>query len=67
MPTPPAVLVADLTETKPEPPGNIATDPVAGARYSADLESWGERLRAAGLRACRWLKTNGAAVACPEN
>jgi hypothetical protein len=47
--------VEAATEPKPAPPADIASNPASGATYSADLESWGERLRSAGLRVCRWL------------
>lgn len=66
MPTPPAVLVSDVTEVKPQPKGDIVNDDTAAATYSADLESWGERLQAAGVRVCRWMAANGAAVECPR-
>lgn len=52
---PPAADVEGATEPKPLPPVNIATDAQANAQYSADVESWGERVRAAGVRVCEWL------------
>lgn len=62
---PPADLKA-VTEAKPEPTDAIATDPVAEAHYNAAVESWGDRVRSAGLRLCRFFaaqKTPG--VDCP--
>jgi hypothetical protein len=49
------------------PGDEIATDPVAEARYNAALESWGERLAAAGARLCRFYRRTGmrGLASCP--
>lgn len=54
-PLPPVADVEAATEPKPLPPVTIATDAKANAQYSADVESWGERVRSAGVRVCEWL------------
>lgn len=54
-PLPPAADVEAATEAKPVPPVTIAIDARANAQYSADVESWGERVQAAGVRVCEWL------------
>lgn len=54
-PLPPAADVEAATEQKPVPPIDILTDAQANAQYSADVESWGERVRSAGVRVCQWL------------
>ena len=49
--------LADLkavTEPKPVPGDEIASDPVAEAHYNASVESWGDRLYSAGSRICRF-------------
>lgn len=56
-PLPPKQDVEAATEAKPTPPADIAVNPVSGATYSADLESWGERVRSAGVRVCEWLNS----------
>lgn len=48
-----------MTEEKPLPGDEIATDPQAEAQYNADVESWGERLKAAGERLCRFFDDTG--------
>lgn len=55
-------------EAKPEPTPAILTDPVAAADYDAAIESWGDRVHDAFVRACRSLKAAGApyAFACGE-
>lgn len=53
---PPPADLAALTEPKPVPRDEIASDPVAEAHYNAALESWGERLLAAGGRLCRFYQ-----------
>lgn len=61
--------VADLqavTEPKPIPPASILMDTSASDRYNAELEAWGERLQAAGIRLCRYFKVQGMATDCPE-
>lgn len=56
---PPPADLAALTEPKPVSSDEIATDPVAEAHYNAALESWGERLSAAGARLCRFYRRTG--------
>ena len=56
-----------MTETKPVPTDEIATDPVAEASYNASVESWGDRLRAAGVRLCRFFDDTGMkGLDCPD-
>lgn len=55
---PPADLQA-VIEPKPVPGDEIAVDPVAEAHYNASVESWGDRLRSAGLRLCRFYQRAG--------
>lgn len=50
-----------MTEAKPVPSAAIVTDPVAEAHYNAQVESWGDRLRAAGGRLCRFFDKTGMA------
>lgn len=57
--------VEAMTEAKPIPPVEIATDEEAAVQHDADLESWGERLHSAGARVCRWFNFNGADFDCP--
>jgi hypothetical protein len=55
-----------VTEAKPLPGDEIATDPVAEAHYNASVESWGERLRSAGVRLCRFFDATGMkGLDCP--
>ncbi|SFG47679.1 hypothetical protein SAMN05518801_13211 [Novosphingobium sp. CF614] len=63
---PPSADIRAVTETKPLPPASILTDTTASDRYNAQLEAWGERVRAAGVRLCRYFKTEGMKVDCPE-
>ena len=44
-----------MTEAKPIPSDAIATDPQVEAQYNADVESWGDRVSAAGGRLCRFF------------
>lgn len=53
---PPLADLRAVTEAKPVPGDEIATDPVAEAHYNAAVESWGERLHSAGLRLCRFYR-----------
>lgn len=65
---PPLADVKAATEAKPVPDDAIATDPVAEAHYNADVESWGDRLSAAGGRLCRFfeaIKMPGL-TGCPQ-
>ena len=61
---PPAELQA-VTEAKPIPDDAIASDPLAEAHYNAALESWGERISAAGGRLCRFFVRTGMKLDCP--
>jgi hypothetical protein len=55
------------TESKPVPTNAIATDPVAEAQYNSAVESWGDRVRAAGVRLCRFFDETGMkGLDCPE-
>ncbi len=58
--------VSAVTEHKPVPTDDIVTDPKASALYNASVESWGDRVSAAGRRLCRFFKARGMAVDCPE-
>jgi hypothetical protein len=61
---PPRAEIERLQEAKPAPTIEIVTDEVKRELYNAELESWGERLSAAGRRLCRWMNDNGAAFDC---
>lgn len=66
--TPPAADLRAAIEPKPVPPADLVTSEEAAARYDAAVESWGERLNAAGGRLCRWVLANGGTLpfSCPE-
>lgn len=57
MPSRADVLAA--TEKKPAPTADIVTDPTASALYNAKIEAWGDRVRSAGVRMCRYFKRTG--------
>ncbi len=62
---PPADLQA-VTEAKPVPVDAIATDAAAEAHYNAAVESWGDRVSAAGGRLCRFFDRRGMkGLTCP--
>ena len=63
---PPVADIRAVTEAKPLPTDAIASDPVAEARYNAAVESWGDRIRAAGMRLCRFFAETGSDVICPR-
>jgi len=63
---PPAQDIAAVTEAKPKPSPDILTDPAASDRYGASVESWGERVQAAGVRLCRFFVAQGMKVGCGE-
>jgi hypothetical protein len=64
---PPAKDIAEVTERKPAPKGEILTDADAGDLYDSDIEAWGERVRAAGMRLCRFYERTGMPdIACPK-
>lgn len=52
-------------EAKPVPTADILVSETAAAKYDADVELWGDRLRDAGLRICNWAKDNGMKIVCP--
>lgn len=56
---PPLAEVTAVTEAKPVPGDEIATDPLAEAHYNAAVESWGDRLHSAGLRLCSFYRRMG--------
>lgn len=62
---PPRAEIQAVTETKPIPPASILTDTTASDRYNAQLEAWGERVQAAGVRLCGYFKGKGMQVDCP--
>jgi hypothetical protein len=56
-PNPP---VADLAvEAKPVMPDAAISDDAAAAKYSSDIEGWGDRGWATVGRICRWAEANG--------
>lgn len=64
---PPVEDLKAVTEAKPIPTDEIATSQKAADQYSADVESWGERVSAAGGRICRWVKrTHKVRIDCPK-
>ena len=54
-PPPPAADVEAVTEAKPLPSPEAVTDAKAKARDDEAIESWGERIRAAGVNLCLLL------------
>jgi len=63
---PPPADIAAVTEAKPLPSPDILTDPAASDRYGASVESWGERVQAAGVRLCRFFAAQGMKADCGE-
>lgn len=62
---PPAVEdLRAVIEPKPKPPISILTDPAASDRYNAEVEAWGDRLRAGGMRLCQLFEAQGVAAHC---
>lgn len=66
---PPKVLPSHLdieavAQAKPKPTAAILTDPKANDLYNHEVEAWGDRIHAAGLRLCRFYKDLGEAVTC---
>lgn len=53
-----------VTEAKPKPSPAVLTDPAASDRHNAAIESWGERIYAAGVRLCRFYDRQGMALDC---
>jgi hypothetical protein len=64
-PPPPEDLRA-VIEVKPKPPVSILTDSTASDSYNAEVEEWGERLRAAGMRLCLFYSAQGSPVDCTK-
>lgn len=62
--TPPIADIETATEAKPRPTAAILTDPAADARYNSAVEAWGDRVRAAGVRLCRFYRDVGVKVEC---
>ena len=63
---PPAIDVEATTESKPIPSVEAVTDATAKARDDEAIESWGERVQAAGVRVCNWLNENGGEFECAD-
>ena len=58
--------IVEVTEAKPAPGPDILTDPEAGDRYDSAIEGWGDRVRAAGMRLCRFYERTGMpSLQCP--
>jgi hypothetical protein len=65
---PPADDLKAVVEPKPVPSEDIATSDQANADYSAAVESWGDRISAAGGRLCRWtVRVYKTKVDCPKD
>lgn len=62
---PPVADMQAAVEAKPVPTADILVSETAAAKYDADVELWGDRLRDAGLRICNWAKDNGMKIVCP--
>lgn len=64
---PPVADLKAVTEPKPIPTDEIATSQKAADLYSAEVESWGDRISSAGGRICRWVeRTHKVNVGCPK-
>lgn len=55
-----------VTEPKPVPSDDIVLDRTgkASALYGSKVEGWGDRLRAGGVRLCKFFKAQGMTVDC---
>ena len=53
---PPLADIKAVTEAKPVPGDEIASDPDAEAHYNASVEGWGDRIWSAGARLCRFYQ-----------
>lgn len=62
---PPSADLAAVTEAKPVPTIDILTSEQASEHYNANVESWGDRISAAGGRLCRYFKRQGMTMECP--
>jgi hypothetical protein len=64
---PPATDIKAVTEPKPIAPVDIVTSENAAENYDIELESWGDRVSAAGGRICRWVVDNKGKLpfSCP--
>ncbi len=64
---PPANDLLAVVEAKPIPTAEIATSQLAADLHSAEIESWGDRISAAGGRLCRWTeRTHKVKLDCPK-
>lgn len=62
---PPRADLQAAVEAKPVPTAEIVTSSKAAADYDAAIEAWGDRVRAAGGRLCRYFRALGMAIDCP--
>lgn len=64
---PPRTDVADVITPKPKPSADILVDPAASDRHNKNVESWGDKLHAAGTRLCRYFDSIGMPdLDCPK-
>lgn len=63
---PPSADIQAATERKPQPTAEIVRSAKAEAEYNASVESWGDRLHAAGSRLCRYFRDTGMTIECPS-
>lgn len=56
---PPRTDIIAATAPKPKPSAAILTDPAESDRHSARIEAWGEGVRAAGVRLCKFFAATG--------
>lgn len=62
-----ALSACKTTEAKPTPSSDILIDPAAGDRYDSAIDGWGDRVRAAGIRLCRFFARIGMPdISCPK-
>jgi hypothetical protein len=65
--TPPVPDLQAVVEAKPQPTDDIVTSQQAYDQYQASLESWGDRISAAGGRLCRWSeRVYKVKAGCPK-
>ncbi|AIT80931.1 hypothetical protein [Novosphingobium pentaromativorans] len=55
-----------VAQAKPKPTAAILTDPKANDMYNHEVEAWGDRIHAAGLRLCRFYQNLGQVVDCGQ-
>ena len=64
---PPVDDLKAVVEPKPVPTDEIATSQKAADDFSVSIESWGDRISAAGGRICRWSeRTYKVRIGCPK-